>query len=219
MNRPTAPAQTHLAMPRREPARVDSVRVGSLRVVPGPRRDAGFSLLEVLLVMVLIALIASSAVFMIASNEPQKLRNSAREFANRTALVEEEAILSREPWGLQIYRARNEDGDEWVSYRYLRFRGEQGWQPAAPADMAVDGRFASSVIAILEIEGTEHLIEPLPQKDDIEPMIWLAPGGEVTPFELRLRFKDDEEKNSLVVRSDALGRIELDLHKDDGLLK
>jgi general secretion pathway protein H len=181
-------------------------------------RNAGFSLLELLVVMLIIGLGIGFVTLMIGTNEPQRLRNSVREFANLTALVEEEAVLTREPWGLQLYREHNDDGEELIAYRFLRFQGEKGWQPAAPPDTAAGGRFASSVVAVLEVEGAEQLIEPLPQKDvDIEPTIWLAPGGEVTPFELQLRFKGDE--HGPVVRSDALGRIELELQKKDELLK
>lgn len=181
-------------------------------------RNGGFSLLELLVVMLIIGMGIGFVTLMIGTNEPQRLRNSAREFANLTALVEEEAVLTREPWGLQIYRERNDDGEEMIAYRFLRFEGEQGWRTAAPPDAAAGGRFASSVVAVLEVEGAEQLIEPLPEKDeDIKPTVWLAPGGEVTPFELRLRFKGDE--HGPVVRSDALGRIELDLQKKDELLK
>jgi hypothetical protein len=61
------------------------------------------------------------------------------------------------------------------------------------------------------------LIEPLPEKKPPLPTIWLAPGGEVTPFVLQLRFKGSEDGPT--VRSDALGRIQMELQQDDELLK
>jgi general secretion pathway protein H len=178
----------------------------------------GFSLMELLVVMFIIALGTGYAMFKMSRDEPQQLRNSAREFANLTALVEEEAVLSRVPWGMQLYRERDEDGNESIVYRILRFSGEEGWEPATPTDSVAGGRFAPNVIAILEIDGTEQLIEPLPEKEEeIEPTIWLAPGGEVTPFVLQLRFKDAED--GPVVSSDALGRIAFAQTNEDELLK
>lgn len=181
------------------------------------RHSAGFSLLELLAVVVIIGLGLAIVSFALGRNPPLELRNSVRTFANLTSLVEEEAVLTREPWGVQLYLERSEEGDETIVYRFLRFQGEQGWQPAAPPDTVAGGRFITNAIATLEIEGAQQLIEPLPEKEEIEPTIWLAPGGEVTPFELRLRFKDEE--GGPVVRSDALGRIELDLGKEDALRK
>jgi type II secretion system protein H len=179
-------------------------------------RQAGFSLLELLVVVFVIALGAELISLSIGSNSPQQLRTSVSEFVNLTTLVEEEAVLSREPWGVQLYREGN-DGEEIIAYRFLHFVGEKGWQVEAPPDLSEGGHFAENVTAILELEGAEQLIEPLPEKKPPQPTIWLAPGGEVTPFVLQLRFKGMED--GPVVRSDALGRIQLELQKDDESLK
>jgi len=179
-------------------------------------RQAGFSLLELLVVVFIIALGSAIISLAIGSNSPQKLRASASEFANLTALVEEEAVLSREPWGVQLYRETNE-GEDNIAYRFLHFAGEKGWQVEAPRDIPEGGHFAENIVALLELEGAEQLIEPLPEKKSPQPTIWLAPGGEVTPFVLQLRFKGADD--GPVVRSDALGRIQLELQKDGESLK
>ncbi len=185
--------------------------------LPLRSRQIGFSLLELLVVVVIIGLGMAIIGFGTGTNKPQQLRNNAREFANLSALVEEEAVLSREPWGVQIYREMI-DGDEFIAYRFLHFVGEKGWQIESPRDIPPGGRFAENVTAVLELEGAEQLIEPLPEKKTpLLPTIWLAPGGEVTPFVLQLRFKGSEDGPT--VRSDALGRIALELQKTDELAK
>ncbi|HEY3700037.1 MAG TPA: prepilin-type N-terminal cleavage/methylation domain-containing protein [Spongiibacteraceae bacterium] len=187
--------------------------------------SSGFSLLELLVVVVIIGLGMAVVGIAVGNNKPQELRNNARDFANNTALVEEEAVLSREPWGVQIYRDGNAaEGSEHIAYRFLRLT-DNGWLPDRPRDIPAGGGFADSVVAVLLVEGTEQAIEPLPKEkmmvDKTEtkpssvnvPTIWLASGGDVTPFELRLHFNGDD--NGPIVRSDALGRIQLEIKDDE----
>lgn len=180
-----------------------------------PQRHAGFSLLELLVVALIIGLGMAIIGFAIGNNKPQELRNDARDFANFTAQVEDEAVLGREVWGVQIYREQDaESGAERIAYRFMHL-GDKGWIAEAPRDIPPGARFAENVIAVLRVEGADQAIELLPKDKPSTPTIWLAPGGEVTPFELQFRFVGDSE--GPIVRADALGRIQLDIERNEKL--
>jgi general secretion pathway protein H len=171
------------------------------------RRAAGFSLLELLVVVLIIGLGVAVVALNIGDDGALKLRNAARELASQTTLVAEEAELTNQSWGIQLYR-ETINGTDCISWRWLWF-GPKGWQPEAPRDLPPGGSFAAGVSAELSVEGGEVEIVPLPpRREKPVPDIWLAPGGEITPFELRLRLGRDD---GLMLRGDALGRIELEL--------
>ena len=219
----------------------------------------GFTLVEMLVVVLIIGLGIGIVSFNLGGNRPLVLRNEARQFSNQLAVVAGEATLGGEPWGLQFYRLIDaETGETHIAWRWLHFRqpgsdaianavdGKSknedsdkntankllGWQPEAPRDLSMSGSFGEQIDAVLEIEGKEVPIELLSEnkrsekksadkktlskkskagnddKNEITPDVWLAPGGEMTPFALHLNFIG--EHNGPVVSGDALGRIELE---------
>jgi prepilin-type N-terminal cleavage/methylation domain-containing protein len=227
---------------------------------------AGFTLVEIMVVILIIGLGVGIVSFNIGGNKPLALRNEARQLATQLEITSGEATLGNEPWGLQFYRdADAASGESFIAWRWLHFRepgistpldsgggksapdkseksearkNRFGWQPEAPRDLDAGGRFSSNVDAVLEIEGREVAIELLPndekaekhsrednggdkkrtakkskaddEKNPLQPDVWLAPGGEMTPFALRLNFSG--EQNGPIVRGDALGHVEVETH-------
>lgn len=197
----------------------------------------GFTLLELLLVLLIVGLGIAVASLNVTGNRPQQLLAEARALANGAAAVADSAVLDTAPWGLQFYR-ETVDGEEHIAYRWLHF-GAEGWQVEAPPDLRASTRFDTAIEAVLIVEGSEQRIEPLPrdegpppatdergltpmqqrertqarraaerERQGPQPHVWMAPGGEMTPFELQLRFAG--ERSGPVIRGDALGRIELE---------
>jgi prepilin-type N-terminal cleavage/methylation domain-containing protein len=232
----------------------------------------GFTLVEIMVVILIIGLGIGIVSFNIGGNKPLVLRNEARQLATQLEMTASEATLGNEPWGLQFYRDTDAStGESFIGWRWLRFsdptrelgqssitdtaaekksddekpspkKNRVGWQPEAPRDLDAGGRFNANIEAVLEIEGREVVIELLSkdersaketahvdsrsaqkknatkksdeddEKNALQPDVWLAPGGEMTPFVLRLNFAG--EHNGPIVRGDALGRVEVETHDE-----
>lgn len=174
--------------------------------------SSGFTLVELLVVLLIIGLGIALVTLSVDDNRGQQLLTDARHFANDAAAVADGAVFDPSPWGAQIYREQR-DGEEHIAWRWLRF-GDKGWQLETPPDLDAGGEFGRGVDGVLLVDGTEREIAPLPKasverrkQEPSTPDIWLA-AGEAVPFELQLRFDDGD--TIATVRSDLLGRVTLE---------
>lgn len=195
----------------------------ALRSVNSRSNQQGFSLIELMVVVVIIGL----GVGMLAVNVGSggnKLRNEARQFANMTALVAEEAVMGRRQWGVDIYRELDDAGLQRFAYRWLSLDGDAGWRPVAPDEMEESFNFSSDVGLVLEVEGIEKTIdekkpfvEPKQNEDGsaaestnaLKPDIYLYSSGELSAFRLQLVDQVDPDVYQWV-KGDILGRIKLE---------
>lgn len=211
-----------------------------------PKRTAGFTLLELLLIVLIIGLAVSLVSLSINTGDSSNdVKVQAAGFANATSLVIEEAVLGNQLWGIDLYRDDQESEDNFA-YRWLR-RSNKGWLPDAPAGMAIETLFSSNIILELELETVEKLIddkleikpkqlEKLRRLDELPfgeiadeatlsvknsvliPDIIISPNREVTPFILTLRTIEDDGYSEIVT-VDLIGRITLEGGAEDELLE
>ena len=145
-----------------------------------PTRSRGFTLLEVLVVVIIIGVVISFAVLSINSDD-NTLDEEARRLQALINLTGQEAVLQSKELALQF----NEDG-----YEFLAFDGEK-WQPIAD-DEILRPRVLPDYVAVgYEPEGQKLT---LGDKDDEDtpPRIFFLSSGEMTPFRLTLRRRGDE---------------------------
>ena len=153
----------------------------------------GFTLVEILVVVLIIGLGIAIVSFSIGGNQPLRLRNEARQFAGQLEMAANASTLGGEIWGVQIYRDTDRDsGQSHIGWRWLRFREpslldtagisaddtdkdkkstsekpagqHMGWQLGAPPELEASGVFSDDVDAVLEIEGKEVVIESLSER-------------------------------------------------------
>ncbi len=160
-----------------------------------PRPPAGFTLLEVLVVVAIIGVILTFAVLAIGGDRrAEELSRESRQFAELLRMGSEQAVLRAEEWGVQI-----SDDD----YRFLLFTDE-GWVPREDDDIFRTRPFAEDTRLELELEGRDLVLET-DSENEIKPTLLLLSSGEVSPFSAL--FAADTTEHSYRVSGDLRGEI------------
>ena len=171
---------------------------------------AGFSLLELLVVMLIIALgVGMVALAVGDGNRGLATRVEARQFANQIKMVSQEAIVGSRQWGVDLFSTLH-DGEERYGYRWLQHE-EGKWRAATPPEMDADHLFPARLTLVLRVDEQEQAIDQqadgVPPKE-LKPDLLLWSSGEMTPFELELRDRDESDAREQI-HADLLGRIQL----------
>lgn len=169
----------------------------------GQARNAGFTLIEVLVVMLIIGITVSLAVLGIGGGE-QPVQTEARRLQVLLGLVREESILQGRNLGLRF----KADG-----YQFFVLNGEQ-WLPLEDDQMLRQREMPADIRLELEAEGERF--EFFPSKDDKDkkdskkdtPQVYFLASGEVSPFSLTLRPFDGDAWQLQVSEG---GAVEIDI--------
>ncbi|MEE4301248.1 MAG: type II secretion system minor pseudopilin GspH [Pseudomonadales bacterium] len=145
------------------------------------RRTAGFTLVEVLVTLFVIAVIAGVAVIRLGGGNRQEIvdREAAR-LAQVLELAREEAVLAGEEWGFALtpesYRflRLDEDANRWL---------EVGERPLAPHELPEDVSLRLSLADRGRIDGRETTVVTR-ERAGQKPALLLLSSGEMTPFTL-----------------------------------
>lgn len=164
------------------------------------RRTRGFTLIEIMVVMVVVGLLAVIAVVNLGGGAQQReLENAARELFLLMQTASEQAVLNNQEMGLVI-------DDE--SYRFLAFNSlERIWEPQKERLFAT--RQLPEWIALTY--QTEDNLPTLPgvknDEDDPRPDLVFFSSGEITPFEMQMTVSGN---NELVyhIESDGLNGLD-----------
>lgn len=180
-------------------------------------RQRGFTLMEVLLVVLLMGLAASAVTLtMQGTDQQQALDRVARQFMASTELVLDETVLSGHFIGIVIEKDRYEfvvyDEGKWHPLQQDRLLAAREMQQGVQLDLILDGLPLSQEDEEQDSWFDEPLIEPSAEdkKKHPEPQVMLFPSGEMSAFELTF-ISEDAMGNELetVVVGDVLGRLRL----------
>ncbi|MEZ9140161.1 MULTISPECIES: type II secretion system minor pseudopilin GspH [unclassified Shewanella] len=187
------------------------------------KRQAGFTLLEVLLVALLMGLTAAAVTMTTSTAGPeQALTKTARKFIATTELVIEETILSGQFLGIVV----EEDEYQFVYYKEAQWEPLTGDRQLAPQQMEQDVSMSLLLDGLPLVQDDEEdeswFDEPLideskeDKKKNPEPQILLFPSGEMSTFELSFLTDDENGKEvEVLVVGDAMGRLAIGSFDED----
>ncbi|WP_076417283.1 type II secretion system minor pseudopilin GspH [Colwellia sp. UCD-KL20] len=162
----------------------------------------GFTLIEVMVVIVLIGLMASVVQFNFNGNEPEKLlEKESQRFAAIFNMAAEYSMLNNVELGLVVDSEKN-------TYQFLGFDGEK-WVPVSGNKLLEPYALPEELEAILALDDLPldepPLINSLRENEESDltfsgseldeekkllPQVYILSGGDLTPFTLRFKFID-----------------------------
>lgn len=167
------------------------------------RTPHGFTLLELMVVVVLIGIILTFVVGTVGDGG--RLERLQREVQRLTALVElvgEESVLKSSVIGMHF---------EEQGYLFMRY-GDGSWEEVQGDNLLKPHQLDGAMEMELLVEGYSVELAKAPQfaggdeEIELKPQVVFLPSGERTPFELALRYRDDE--SGYLLNVPPLGGVE-----------
>ena len=175
-------------------------------------RRNGFTLIEVMLVIVLVGLMVSVIQFSASGNKAEEmLEMSSKRFAGVFNIAAEYGMLNNIELGLMIdkkgYQFLGYDGDKWTDVSenemFSRFELPEGLELVLQLDdlpIEEPQLFDTELFNELQEDNKdpdEELQEDRGSDNNIEkkkliPQIYMLSGGEITPFSLRFQIEEND---------------------------
>lgn len=160
------------------------------------KSTAGFTLLEILVVVFIIGIILSLVVISVNPDKDDELKTEADRFITLVSLATQESILLSKEFALDL----SHDG-----YSFLAFEDQQ-W--TATSDGVFRARsFPQGVYMDIYLEGEKYDFMDAEEEEN-NPRIFLLSSGEMTPFEIILQSEDSQE--SFHITGDISGKLTMD---------
>ena len=170
-------------------------------------RSQGFTLIEIIAVIVIIGLMASIiSVSMTNRTGTSATRKEAQLFLQAIDFVSEQSVLNNEIIGMFVEHKDTEDSaiKQWC-YHWQRFRDGE-WQDL-PADTLSEHCLPEDMQWDLSVEGHEYAYEP--ELETQPPALVWSPSGEATPIEMKF-FESEIRRAASDIKSEVQ-HIEIDM--------
>lgn len=164
------------------------------------RHQRGFTLLEILVVLVIIGILSGVAAMSFVRADQETLKAEAARLQSTLRHAQDGAIFASEPRGLALYQN---------GYRLLRFDTQRYQWNALAGEK--NYTLPKDLLLSLELEGTPLPLPPLAEKEKKAPFpaIVFSPQGELTPFSLKVAIAGNPQPG-MVIRAAGLSDIVLE---------
>jgi len=162
--------------------------------------QAGFTLIEVMVVIVLIGLMASVIQFSFSGNQPEKLLEKESErFSAIFNMAAEYSMLNNLELGLLIeensYQFLGFDGEKWVAELDNELLETYTLPEEMELSLALDDLPLEEAPLINYLQESEEIDltfsgSELDEEKKLIPQVYILSGGDLTPFSLRFAFAD-----------------------------
>ncbi len=168
------------------------------------RTSRGFTLLELLVVMVIVGILVSLLTLSVGLlGEDGALRREAERLEALVQIAGEETMLHGFEMGLRFYRRAYEfsiyrdETDEWIPLGDDRLFRRRDIPEALELDLELEGRDV-----LLEFEADENT--------EYRPQVFIMSSGDITPFNLKFREAFSSDGYQVLIKADGSAEIKHD---------
>lgn len=144
--------------------------------------NRGFTLIEIMVVLVIIAIVLSFAVLSIDTSS-DKLKNEARRFAALASVASEETVMNSKEYRVVF----NREG-----YDFFKFGGAGKWEKFEEGVLK-SRKLPEGYSIFLSLEGEKISLAENEEGKEFFPAIYFLSSGEVTSFEVELINNEGEK--------------------------
>jgi general secretion pathway protein H len=177
------------------------------------RLSNGFSLIEILVVIVIIGIISGIALLSLGIlGDDRQLHTEARRLTSLVKVAQDEAMMQGREFGVEFMND---------SYRFVEYDPFiNQWGELTGDDMLRLRELPDDVELILTLEGQRVLLDNDPARfedpeetsdrdltETYSPHIYIFSSGDITPYDLAITRRNDDL--TVAIKSDLLGAVEI----------
>lgn len=159
---------------------------------------AGYTLIEILIVMLIISIVGASAVLSISVNQTTRFKNLAHEITNLLTLGEEQALLQAAVYGLAF------TDKSFQFYQFDANAKDHPWQPLTDKVLGLHTIPDGVQITVKVRDKIMHLAKN-PQAPQ-QPQLIISTSGDIIPFTILIGQTDKPPRFQII--GNANGSIE-----------